>query len=225
LIETQPPGRNAITGLILAGGRAHRMGGRDKGLVTFAGRPLIEWVARALAPQVAVVLVNANRNLDAYASLGHPVVADAMRDFQGPLAGLSAAMTVCRTAWILMVPCDGPFLAPDLAERLAAALARERAEIAVASDGARVQPVHALIPTRLAPGLHAYLAGGDRKVELWYARHRLAIADLSDQPGCFANVNRDTDIGALEPGWTSLPGGQNGTGTEPEPEPEPEPGS
>jgi molybdopterin-guanine dinucleotide biosynthesis protein A len=201
-----PPTRESIAGLVLAGGRATRWGGQDKGLLPFRGRPLIEWAIEALTPQVGTVLINANRNLDAYAALGHPVIPDTVAGFQGPLAGLAAAMAVCPAPWIATVPCDGPFLAPDLVGRLISALVREGAEIAVASDGRRIQPVHALVPIALAPSLNAYLAGGERKAELWLARHRLAVADLGDRPLCFANLNRPEDAEPLEGPAARSPG-------------------
>jgi molybdenum cofactor guanylyltransferase len=174
------------------------MGGQDKGLVAFRGRPLVEWVIAALAPQVAALTVNANRNQQAYEALGYPVIADRMEGFQGPLAGFASAMAAASTPWIVTVPCDGPFLAPDLVERLCAALEREEAEIAVATDGKRMQPVYALLPVALAPSLHTFLAAGERKIDLWYARHRVALADLSDQPESFTNINSEDDMALLQ---------------------------
>ncbi len=192
------PRRETITGVVLAGGRARRMGGQDKGLVPFAGRPLVEWVLAALVPQVGTLLINANRNQETYGSLGHPVIEDRIEGFQGPLAGFASAMAAVSTPWMVTVPCDGPFLAPDLVERLCAALEREGAEIAVATDGARMQPVYALLPVALAPSLTAFLNEGERKIDLWYARHRLALADLSDRPETFANINSEADCARLE---------------------------
>ena len=194
---TQPPTPAEITGIILAGGKARRLNGRDKGLEPFSGRPLVEWVIAALAPQVGGLLINANRNQETYGRLGYPVIADRLDDFQGPLAGFASAMAAANTPWILTVPCDGPFLAPDLAARLVAALAQDDAELAVASDGRRMQPVHALLPVALAPSLAAFLAEGERKIDRWYARHRVALADLSDRPESFANLNTEADAADL----------------------------
>lgn len=195
---TQAPSRGTVTGVILAGGLARRMGGRDKGLVPFRGRSLVDWVIRALEPQVAAILVNANRNQESYAAYGHPVIADQVDGFQGPLAGFASAMAAVSTPWIVTVPCDGPYPAPDLVERLCAALTRDGAEIAVATDGERMQPVYALLPVALAPSLHAFLAAGERKIDLWYARHRVSLADLSDRPESFANINSEADSVLLE---------------------------
>jgi len=183
------PGRGEITGVILAGGRGRRMGGSDKGLLELAGRPLIEYVLDALAPQVGTLLINANRNLGVYARYGHRVVTDDLQDYQGPLAGLAAALTTATTPWVLTLPCDGPYPHPRLAARLAEALQREQAELAVAHDGVRLQPVHALIPVALAASLAGFLAAGERKPERWYAGHHMACADFSDRPDCFRNAN------------------------------------
>ena len=189
-----------MTGLILAGGRARRLGGRDKGLLPFRGRPLVEWVIAALHPQVGRLLINANRNLERYAACGHPVVADQLPDFQGPLAGILSAMAVAETPWMLTVPCDNPFPPPDLARRLAAALTAETAELAVAGDATRVQPAYALLPVILAPDLRAFLDAGERRLERWQAGHRLARVDFRDGPDAFANINTLADGQRLETG-------------------------
>jgi molybdenum cofactor guanylyltransferase len=196
-MHRSPPPLDGITGVILAGGQARRMGGHDKGLVPFAGRPLVEWVIAALRPQVGTLLINANRNHERYAGYGYEVVADLDPGFQGPLAGIRSAMQAAPARWILTVPCDGPYPAPDLAHRLAAALHAANADLAVATDGVRMQPVHALLPVHLAASLNVFLASGERQVERWYARHRVALADLSDRPECFININSPHDAQRL----------------------------
>lgn len=192
------PRFDQVTGVILAGGRARRMGGEDKGLVEIAGRPMVAWILERLAPQVDAVLINANRNQDRYAALGVPVVGDTMPDFAGPLAGMAAALAQAATPWIATVPCDGPFLPADLVSRLQAACERERAEIAVAHDGERMQPVYALIPAALRGSLEGFLQAGERKIDLWYARHRLALADFSDRRDTFVNINTPQERDAVE---------------------------
>jgi len=182
-----------ITGVILAGGRARRMGGKDKGLVTLAGRPMVEHVLEVLRPQVSTILINANRNSARYAAYGYPVVADRDGDFSGPLAGMASAMSEAPTPFIVTVPCDGPLLATDLVSRLALALARNQADLAVAHDGERMQPVYALLPVRLLPSLERWLAAGERKIDRWYALHHVALADFSDRARMFINVNTPED--------------------------------
>ena len=178
-----------VTAVILAGGKGSRMDGRDKGLVEFANRPLIEYVIDAIKPQVGNIIINANRNLERYSVYGYPVVTDTLSEFQGPLAGYLSAMKASTTHYIATVPCDGPFLPGDLVGRLIAALTASDAEIAVAHDGSRMQPVYALIPTALANSLGAFLGSGERKIDIWYAQHRVALADFSDCPETFVNIN------------------------------------
>jgi len=181
--------RESITGLILAGGMARRMGGEDKGLVPLAGRPMVAHVLEALRPQVGAVLLNANRNREHYAALGHPVLADALGGYQGPLAGMLTALKHCSTEFLVTVPCDAPLVAPDLVARLHAACAAAGADLAVASDGERWQPVFLLLRASLASSLEAYLAGGGRATHAWVGQWRPAVADFSDQPDTFVNVN------------------------------------
>ena len=125
-----------ITGVILAGGRGQRLGGVDKGLVPFRGRPLVEHVISILRPQVGRLVISANRNRETYAAYGVPVIADAIGDFHGPLAGILSALRAADTRFVLSAPCDTPAPPTDLAARLIAALVREQAPIAVATCGA-----------------------------------------------------------------------------------------
>jgi len=187
-----------ITAVILAGGMGRRMGGQDKGLVEFEGRPLIAHVIDAVAPQVDRLLLNANRNREAYGQFGYPVVTDDLEGYQGPLAGILAAMKRATTPFLLVVPCDAPHLPGSLVERLLEALQRENADIAVAHDGERLQPVHALISTHLAGDLEAYLSSGERKIDRWYLRHPVTVVDFSDQPETFVNVNTLEERNQLE---------------------------
>ena len=189
---------SAITAIVLAGGRATRMSGADKGLIEVAGRPMISYVLEAIAPQVEDILISANRNQDRYAAFGYPVVADEPPHFHGPLAGLASGLRMCRTLLMLSVPCDSPLVAAVLVERLQEALVREGAEIAVAFDGESVQPVFLLLHRTLSSSLEAFLACGGRKVGDWLAQHRVARADLSDCRDTFINVNDPEDRAALE---------------------------
>lgn len=190
--------KDQVTAVILAGGMGRRMGGRDKGQVELQGHPLIEYVLNAIRPQVKTILINANRHQDDYASYGYPVLADRLEGYQGPLAGFASGMQAAATSYIVTVPCDGPLLANDLVRRLCTALTRDGAEIAVAHDGDRLQPVYALIPTSLQPSLEAFLATGNRKIDQWYACHTIALADFSDSPGTFRNINTPQDHNNLQ---------------------------
>lgn len=204
-----------ITGLVLAGGRGSRMGGVDKGLQLFRGRPLAEHALLRLSPQVGAVALNANRHLAKYAAMGAPVWPDSVPDFAGPLAGFLAGMQHCRTRWMLTVPCDTPMFPWDLASRLAEAAAAADADLAVAlapeiADAAapaalpaalRRQPVFCLMRTALHDDLQDYLQAGGRKIGAWLARHACAQApfDLpADDPLAFTNANTLPELRALE---------------------------
>ena len=191
MLATQLPwkARDSVTGLVLAGGMARRMGGEDKGFVQLLGRPLIEHVLGALRPQVGPVLINANRNLERYAEFGHPVIPDELAGYMGPLAGVLAALQHLRTEFMLTVPCDAPLIASNLARRLHDSCIAAGADVAVATDGQRQQPVFLLLRAGVTPGLAAYLAAGGRKIDAWFGQLRLAEADFSDEPDTFINVN------------------------------------
>jgi molybdenum cofactor guanylyltransferase len=186
------PGRDEITGLVLAGGRGSRMGGVDKGLQNHQGMPLAMHALMRLAPQVGPMMVNANRNLAAYESLGVPVWPDGMADFPGPLAGFLAGLEHCETAYLATVPCDSPHFPTDLVARLAAGLHAEGAEIALAAtleDGrVQPQPVFSLIASPLLDSLVAAMHAGERKIDRWMARHRVATV-VFDDAEAFFNIN------------------------------------
>jgi molybdenum cofactor guanylyltransferase len=190
-------GPREICGVILAGGRASRMGGEDKGLLEFAGRPLIEYVLERLQPQVDNILINANRNTQRYAAYA-PVAVDTIDGFAGPLAGMLAAMESVDSRYIMTVPCDGPYLPADLVARMSSAMDKHGATIAVAHDGKRLQPVYALIDTALHDSLRAYLEDGERKIDLWYAQHHPVEVDFSDRAELFININRPEELSSEE---------------------------
>ncbi|MDW8312172.1 MAG: molybdenum cofactor guanylyltransferase MobA [Burkholderiales bacterium] len=177
-----------MTGLILAGGLGRRMQQRDKGLVLFRGRPLVAHVLERLAPQVAAVLINANRHLDEYAAFGWPVVSDRIKGFAGPLAGVHAGLQVCRTPFLVTAPCDGPFLPDDLVARLLAPLLCGQADLAWAQTGAQAHPVYAALRASLAPSLEHFLAHGERKIDRWFAQHRGVAVDFPEESS-FTNLN------------------------------------
>jgi molybdopterin-guanine dinucleotide biosynthesis protein A len=190
--------RAKTTGVVLAGGRGRRMGGLDKGLMLFHGRPLVAYSIDALKAVADHVLVSANRHVDAYAELGYPVIADADDQFDGPLAGLLSAMQNAKTSYVLSVPCDCPLIRGELLGRLYTTLRAQKAEVCVAHDGERVHPVIMIVQRSLAPSLADYLAAGERKVETWLRRHRLVLADFRDHPEVFVNVNTREDLARLQ---------------------------
>ena len=187
-----------VTGVILAGGKARRMGGIDKGLVSINGRAMVSYVIDALRPQVATLMLNANRSHDRYREFGLPVIADADGDFRGPLAGFASGMRVAETPYIAVAPCDSPLLCGDMVQRLYDALQKEGTRIAVAHDGSRLQPVFVLLDCTLLDDLAGHLADGGRKIDHWYGIHGYAVADCSDVPESFLNINAPDDKQLLE---------------------------
>lgn len=187
---------DSITGLILAGGKGRRMGGADKGLVPFAGRPLVAHVADRLAPQVGTLLVSANRNAEAYARLGWPVIADRLPDHPGPLAGLHAGLWACATPWLAVAPCDAPLLPLDLVARLAAAVGTDAATAAPFAGG-RLQPAFLLCHRDCLGALAAFLARGERRLEAWLREQKVVAVPFDDAPA-FANLNTPAELAALD---------------------------
>ena len=206
MIETRD-----ITGLILAGGRGSRMGGADKGLQKHHGVPMAMHALLRLAPQVGQVMINANRNLGAYESMGVPVWPDSLPDYAGPLAGFLTGLEHCETPYLVTVPCDSPRFPDDLVRRLAQALEASNAEIAMAAtrDGAtanatiaadaplQVQPVFCLMKTELIESLVRYTQSGQRKIDRWTALHRCIEVPFDDAQA-FANANTTDELRQLE---------------------------
>jgi molybdopterin-guanine dinucleotide biosynthesis protein A len=183
-----------ITAVILAGGLGRRMGGVDKGLLPFGGSTLLQHVIARVAPQVEVVLLS-TPNPD-YARFGYPLVADAIPDRAGPLAGLLAVLEQTRGP-VLSVPCDVPRLPGDLVARLDACM-RPDIDVCCVHDGNRIHPVIALWRPAVAPQLRAYLERGERRVQSFLESLHHAYADFSDRRGSFANVNTPDELQRLE---------------------------
>jgi molybdopterin-guanine dinucleotide biosynthesis protein A len=199
-----------ITGLILAGGRGSRMGGVDKGLQNFNGLPMALYTLMRLQMQVGQVIINANRNLAAYESFGAPVWPDVLDDFAGPLAGFLTGLERCETPYLVSVPCDSPLFPLDLVPRLAEALEREQADIAMAAapetgrDGqvtVRPQPVFCLLRTELLESLAKFTHEGGRKIDAWTALHKTVVVPFDapgDDPRAFSNANTVSELQQLE---------------------------
>jgi molybdenum cofactor guanylyltransferase len=198
--------KDQITGVILAGGRGSRMGGADKGLQNFRGMPMAMFTLLRLAPQVGEIMINANRNLAAYESFGVPVWQDSLSDYAGPLAGMLCALEHCETDYLVTTPCDTPLFPTDLVARLAQALEREDAEIAMAAaseqDGqVRAQPVFSLLKRELMESLVRFTHEGGRKIDAWTAQHRTVLVPFDregDDPAAFFNANTVAELHRLE---------------------------
>jgi len=199
-----------ITALVLAGGRGARMGGVDKGLQTFNGTPLALHTLLRLQMQqgglIGEVMINANRNLAAYEAFGAPVWPDSLPDYAGPLAGFMTGLERCETPFLMTVPCDTPLFPPDLAVRLADALGRENADIAMAAareeDGQiRTQPVFCLLRAELLESLVAFTHEGGRKIDRWTALNKTVTVPFdqpNDDPRAFFNANTLAELHSLE---------------------------
>jgi molybdenum cofactor guanylyltransferase len=183
---------DAVTGVILAGGKASRMGGKDKGLLELNGQPLWQHVAQKLAPQVGDIVISANRNLDIYRASGLPVVTDTLSDFPGPLAGILSVMQQYSGPWFLFCPCDTPHVPADLVARLQKH--RQQAQAVWVHDGERDHPTIALIHKNIMPSLQAYLARGERRVMVFLRESGGHTVDFSDAKSAFANVNTPEDL-------------------------------
>ena len=191
-----------ITGLILAGGRAQRMGGMDKGLVPFMGKPLIEHAINRLTPQVTTILINANRNHDRYAQYGHAVIADHHADFAGPLAGFAAGLEHCNTEYLLSVPCDSPVFPLNLSKRMLEIMKETQSDLIYASskdasNAIWTQPVFCLMRRSVQPSLQAFLDQGGRKIDRWFEALPSSTVVFADQ-AAFANTNTPEELQALE---------------------------
>jgi len=190
-----------ITGVVLAGGLARRMGGGDKALLELGGRPILAHVIERLGPQVGPMVINANGDPARFADYALPVAADPVDGFAGPLAGVLAGLdwakaNVPDARWIVTVASDTPFFPADLVARLVAAAGAEDAEMACAASGGRHHPVFGLWPVRLADDLRrAMIDENVRKVDIWTARYRLAAAEFETAPfDPFFNANRPEDL-------------------------------
>lgn len=186
----------AVTAAILAGGEGRRLGGRDKGLVPLAGRPLVAWVHDALRGQASTIVVCANRSADDYAPYGR-VIADSHDGFLGPLAGISAALDACTTPWLLTVPVDSPRPPRDLGARLHAAIGGHDAAVARPADGRR-EPLFALYRRTLAASA-AGAAQAACGVWQWQDRCGAVEVGFAAADG-FVNLNTEDDFQRWEAG-------------------------
>jgi molybdopterin-guanine dinucleotide biosynthesis protein A len=188
---------NDISGLILAGGRSTRMGGRDKGLQLLDGQPMIAHIIERLQPQVGHLLINANQNLDTYKVFGLPIVADVIGDFVGPLAGLHAGLHHCTSPYLLSVPCDCPFVPTDLTRRLGDALVSSGANLAYAvtlnQNQTEHHPVFCLLKRDAMVGLGDYISEGGRKVLTWVSSQPHIQVRFDDHTA-FLNINTPDDL-------------------------------
>lgn len=181
-----------VTGVVLAGGRATRMGGQDKGLINLNGRPLFEHVMSKLAPQVGNVVISANRNIEIYQSFGVNVLSDTLPDYPGPLAGILSAMQHLISEWFLFCPCDAPNIPDNLAYKLW--MQKGESHAVWVNDGERDHPTIALIHRKLVTDLERYLAAGERRVMIFLREVGGKPILFANQIQNFINVNTPEDL-------------------------------
>ena len=182
-----------VTGLILAGGAGRRVGDRDKGLISWHGKPLVAHVSNCLKPQVSELLISCNRNFSRYEEFSTQTVADNREEFQGPLAGLEAASPFISHDFLVVVSCDTPHLPKDLVSRLIAPLSgstSDAPEISYAHDGVRAQYLCAAMRRDCLTHVTHYLNEGHRAVRDWYKTRHAVTVDFSDCESSFRNYNR-----------------------------------
>ena len=189
----------SVAAVILAGGLARRMGGVDKGLVQLKGEPMVSRALRRVKPQVARIVINANRNHEAYGKFSVPVVADSIDGHLGPLAGLLTALEYFDEEYVFMCPCDSPFLPENMVSRMFNAMQTpEPATLAVATDGVRTQPVFLLVHKSCQSTLTGFLEAGERKIDRWFDKEKLVEVSFEDFPDAFRNINTEDELKAVE---------------------------
>lgn len=188
-----------ISAVILAGGLARRMNGIEKGLQFFNEKPLISHILARLAPQVNDIWLNINRSIKQYQLIFPtlPYYQDNLPDFQGPLSGILSGIENIESDYLLFVPCDTPFIPPNLLEKLHTALRINNAQIAYAHDGERPHPTFALIHRSVKTELHHYLASGERRLLCFFQSQKSIAVDFSEQKSSFSNFNTLEDLHRL----------------------------
>ena len=185
--------QSEISSVILAGGQGLRMDGVDKGLIEFRGLPLVAHVASVIESKVDKIYISANRSFDLYASYGE-VISDDLLGFQGPLAGISKALKVCSTKYLLVLPCDSPLVDSELIDDLISRMKQKDADICVAHDGSIMHATFALMKSNLGKSLEHFLNDGGRKMALWYRQQNLERVDVSDRLVILTNLNKPEDL-------------------------------
>lgn len=186
--------KERISAIVLAGGRGQRMQNRDKGLLQWRGRSLAQHCIARIQPQVDDIVLSCNRNLDSYKRFGFTVVQDQVANYQGPLAGIHAALPACKAELVFVCPCDCPLLPGDVVVKLWQALNAEKADIAIAHDGKRAQSLVMLMRRSCASELEDHLQSGARSVQSWQQRQHYCYVDFSSQRGAFTNFNHTAEL-------------------------------
>ena len=183
-----------ISAVILAGGKARRMGEQDKGLQILGKQSLIQHVIHCLQPQIYDISINANRSQTEYAKFGFPVFSDELPNFQGPLSGMLTALEKTKSDFILFTPCDTPFFPTNLLDKLQSAVKNDRTLIAYACDEEREHPVFCLMSVQLKEKLRHYLASGERRLLQFMKENGGISVKFTKEEGNFENFNTLDDL-------------------------------
>ena len=162
------------------------MGGRDKGLIEWRGKPLIAWLHELTRPLSDDLIISCNRNSERYAPYADQLVTDQDQDFQGPLAGIRAGMAAARHEQMLVLPCDAPLVDRALIDAL---LAQAGSQPVVIRQGAYWQPLFCLLPTRLKDDLEQAWQNGERSPQRWFGKLAPVAVDCPQDDTRLANLN------------------------------------
>lgn len=203
--------KQQITGIILAGGAGSRMGGRDKGWVTLNNQPLVSHVIDRIKPQVSTIIISANRELHRYQSLGYPVVSDTnyaplknkqqpSSGFQGPIAGILAALKSIHTPYAVIIPVDAPLLSVNLVQTLIDHhnASQNRFKLTLFHDGERTHPLFGLYHCSLIECLETYYLNGQRRLMQWCLEQSPHIISTPQFKTSFTNINDPDSLAILE---------------------------
>jgi len=192
-----PCSDDLLTVVILAGGRGSRLGGQDKGLLEWQGKPFIEHILQSIAPVAKNIMINANRNAEVYQQYGYPVISDDIDDYAGPLAGMLAALRSAKTEYVMTVPCDAPSTTPAMIDQFCDVHEKQHQKLYVAGTDDGLQPVYAMIHTSLIENLAQYLADGHRKTQGWLKDNDAVVIHFDQQVTSFLNINTEDEFRAL----------------------------
>ncbi|MBS0893874.1 molybdenum cofactor guanylyltransferase MobA [Tatumella sp. JGM130] len=184
-----------ITGIILAGGAARRMAGKDKGLVTFREQPLFLHVAERFSPQVSSLMISANRHREIYQQYGYPCIHDSLEGFQGPLAGMLSGLEAAESDWVAFTPCDSPFIPRNFVDQLWQS--KREAGACWIRSSQRDHPVFCLLHRQLIPALQDYLACGERRVLIFLSQYGHPVP-MDTAESAFININTVQELSEYE---------------------------
>lgn len=182
----------SLDGVILAGGRAERLGGVDKGLEYYRNRQLIDWAQTAIRPLVKQLLISCNRHHAEYQPFADTLVRDQQADFPGPLHGVLSAMQASLSSHLLVMPFDTPLISTNELTQLVSAAQQTPDAIVIAATPDGLQPLHCVIPCQYQHDLTNWLAAGNARVQQWYKQHPLIKVEFAST--AFRNLNHQQDF-------------------------------